>query len=352
MHIGLVGGGYWGSKHLRVFAGIPEVERLTLIEVDIERQKTLQAAFPSINVASDLDDVLPELDGVVVATKPGSHAALGRKVLEAGKHLLMEKPLVTNVADAAELCTLADEKGLVLMSGHTFEFNPVVNDLKGRIAAGDLGTVRYIRSLRLNLGLYQSDVNVIWDLAPHDISITNFLLDETPARVTAWGHHSASADFEDVAMLRLEYERSGVEAYVHVSWLDPSKVREVTVVGSEKMAVYDDLRSEEPLRIFDRGVVHPSPSSFRAPLSYRYGDITAPFINAQEPLLMEDTHFVESIKHGGPSKSDGYSGLRVVAVIEAAGRSLIERRPVDLAEVMSDAGVTIDLNRQPTKVSS
>jgi predicted dehydrogenase len=254
MHLAVIGGGYWGSKHLRVLAGLSEVQRLTLVEVDEERRKRLTDAFPSVEAAATLAEVIDDIDGAVVATRPTSHVELGLQLLERGKHALIEKPLATSVADAAELCRVARANNAMLMAGHTFEFNPAVMELKKRMDSGELGQIHYMRSLRLNLGLYQSDVNVVWDLAPHDVSIMNHLLDDAPDRVSTWAQASAGADFEDVAILRLEYDRTGVEAYVHVSWLDPSKTREVTVVGSRKMAVYDDVKSDERLRLFDRGV--------------------------------------------------------------------------------------------------
>lgn len=344
MHIGVVGGGYWGSKHLRVFAAMPEVQRLTLIETDPEIRKSLVSAFPGVEAVADLDNVLDELDGVVIATKPKSHTALGLKALRAGKHALIEKPMATSVEDATLLCREATKNNLVLMAGHTFEFNPVVVELKKRINSGELGDIHYIRSMRLNLGLYQGDVNVIWDLAPHDISILNYLLDEMPATITAWGHRSAATEFEDVAMMRMEYAKSGVEAYVHVSWLDPSKVREVTVVGSKQMAVYDDVRSQERLRMFDCGVSVPTGDNFQAPMSYRYGDITSPFIQFDEPLGIEDRHFVEAIRAGRATRSDGYAGGRVVAVVEAAQRSLELARPVAVNDIIEQASEPLDFS--------
>jgi predicted dehydrogenase len=337
MHIGVVGGGYWGSKHLRVFASMADVDQVTLVEAVDERRQSLVEAFPNIGSAAHLDEVLDDLDGVVIATKPRSHISLGLKVLRAGKHALIEKPLATSVAEAQMLCREAEANGLVLMAGHTFEFNPVVIELEKRIREGQLGQIHYLRSLRLNLGLFQSDVNVIWDLAPHDISIINFLLGETPSEVTAWGHRAAGTDFEDVAMIRLQYDR-GVEAYVHVSWLDPSKVREVTVVGSERMAVYDDVKSEERLRLFDRSVEFDTgqPISPDAPMSYRYGDITSPFIDFAEPLGLENRHFVDAIRNGGASKASGRSGLEVVSVLEAAQESLRSGRAVNIASAASE----------------
>jgi len=328
-----------------------DVDELTLIEAMPERRAALVEAFPMVRAVGHLDEVLDDLDGVVIATKPRSHVSLGLKVLRAGKHALIEKPMATSVAEATLLCREAAANDLVLMAGHTFEFNPVVVELKRRIADGQLGDIHYIRSLRLNLGLYQSDVNVVWDLAPHDVSIINFLLDDSPTCVTAWGHHSAGTDFEDVAMVRLEYERSNVEAYVHVSWLDPSKVREVTVVGSKQMAVYDDVKSEERLRLFDRSVTRQDENMHEAPMSYRYGDITAPFIDFKEPLGLEDAHFVNAIRTGTATQSNGDAGLQVVAVVEAAQRSLEQSRPIRLEELI-EAPSLIDLTEAATGSST
>jgi len=190
MRVGLVGGGYWGSKHLRVCAGLAEIDELVLAELDEKRRESLMAAFPSIDGVATLDELLERVDAVIIATKPGTHASLGRSVLSAGKHCLIEKPMATNLADALELQELATENNVVLMTGHTFEFNPVVDEIKRRIRLDELGKIHYVRSMRLNLGLYQSDVNVVWDLAPHDVSIINFILDDTPSRVTSWANRS------------------------------------------------------------------------------------------------------------------------------------------------------------------
>ena len=335
MRVGLVGGGYWGSKHLRVCAGLPEIDELYLAELDAGRRKSLVGSFPSVRGVESLADMLDDVDAVIIATKPGTHLDLGRQVLSAGKHCLIEKPLATSLDDALELHRLAEENDLVLMTGHTFEFNPVVDELKRRVRSDELGRLNYIRSLRLNLGLYQNDVNVIWDLAPHDVSIINFILDDTPTTVSTWAQTSGSAPTEDVAMLRLQYGRSDVVAYIHVSWLDPSKIRELTIVGDKKMAVYDDVRSQEQLRIFDRGVEYETQPGYQRPTSYRYGDITSPFIPAEEPLMIEDRSFVQAVRRGRAERSDGLSGVRVVAVMEAAQRSLEENRPVELAELLS-----------------
>jgi predicted dehydrogenase len=232
------------------------------------------------------------------------------------------------------------------MVGHTFEYNAAVWTLRDLIARGELGDLYYIDSARLNLGLYQPDVNVIYDLAPHDISIINYVLGRTPVAVEAWGCSHAHSRFEDVAYLRLYYDDMRMSANIHVSWLDPCKVRRMTAVGSKKMAVYNDLAAEEKIRIHDKGVVSPEDagaSMAEMPMSYRYGDITSPFVRFDEPLMVEDRHFAECIATGRPPRTDGVSGLAVVQVLECANRALREGRRVYLGEVAGD--LSIDLTQ-------
>jgi predicted dehydrogenase len=321
--IGVVGCGYWGSKHVRVLHGLPTVREVTVIDPDPRNSDAIRSAFPAVRAFADLDAALPHLDAVVIATPPRSHAELALAALRAGKHVMVEKPLATSLAEARLLVDEADRTGVVLMVGHTFEFNAAVRELKRRLTRGELGDIYYVHSARLNLGLYRSDVNVIWDLAPHDISILNYLLDAVPTRVMAWGSANAWAGVEDLAYLRLDYQQRGITGYVHVSWLDPHKVRRVTVVGSRRMAVYNDM-AEERLRIFDRGVERPAQTnaSYERPLSYRYGDIISPHIRFEEPLALENQHFVECIRNGSRPQTDGQSGLAVVAVLEAADQAL------------------------------
>jgi predicted dehydrogenase len=245
--------------------------------------------------------------------------------LAAGKHVLIEKPMATSTVDAKRLVDAAANLPLVLMVGHTFEYNAAVRRLRGIIAERLLGDVHYIDCARLNLGLYQPDVNVVWDLAPHDVSITNYLLGTTPSTVQAWGSCHAHARLEDVAFMRLTYPDLHVSANIHVSWLDPCKVRRVTVVGSERMAVYNDLADDERIRVYDKGVVAAAAGDHdlgAVPMSYRYGDITSPYIDFQEPLLVQDRHFVDCILSGDRPLTDGQKGLAVVRVLEAANLSL------------------------------
>jgi predicted dehydrogenase len=329
VRIGVVGCGYWGSKHVRVLSGVRNVSEVVLIDSNPRTRWAMLSAFPAARAFADLDSALPYIDAAIIAVPPRSHAELAFKALQAGKHVLVEKPLAPSLAEAQALVVEAGRSKGILMVGHTFEFNPAVRELRNRFDRGELGELYYILSARLNLGLYQSDVNVVWDLAPHDVSILNFLLRSTPVTVTAWGASHADADLEDLAFIQLKYEQPRVTGYVHISWLDPKKVRRVTVVGSKKMAVYDDM-AEERLRIFDRGIERAGPelAAYERPVSYRYGDIVSPHIPFAEPLSLEDQHFVDCICNGTDPLSDGRSGLAVVAVLEAIDLSLRTRTPV------------------------
>jgi predicted dehydrogenase len=329
----VVGVGYWGSKHVRVLVGLPEVERVCVIDPRAERRAQLEKAFPGVGAFEQLGAALDAVDAVVVATPASTHAALARESLAAGKHVLVEKPMSTSVTEARQLVEQAAAASLTLMVGHTFEYNAAVRRLRDVVRGGELGEMYYIETARLNLGIYQSDVNVVWDLAPHDVSILTYLLGAQPAAVQAWGASHAHATLEDVAHLRLEFPGAGVTGQIHVSWLYPSKVRRVTAVGSRKMAVYDDLVPDAPLRIFDKGVAPTAGGGGdlqAGPMAYRHGEVVTPDLAPQEPLLVEDRHFVECVRGGRRPLSDGERGLEVVAVVDAAQRSLRQRRRVQL----------------------
>jgi predicted dehydrogenase len=330
--VGVVGVGYWGPKHVRLLQSLDDVASVAVIDTREDRLWPLVRNYPTVRPFSSLDAALPEVDALVIATPPSTHLPLALRALAAGKHVLVEKPLATTSAGAQQLVETADRQGLVLMVGHTFEYNPAVWRLRELVQSGELGELFYIDSSRLNLGLYQTDVNVIWDLAPHDVSIVNLLMGRQPTAVQAWGSRHANRRFEDVAYLRLSYEDIGVSAFIHVSWLDPCKVRRMTVVGSRKMAVYNDLATEERIRVHDKSVSCPVGEADRTqpPMSYRYGDIISPYLTAVEPLAVQDGHFVECITTGTRSRTDGRSGLAVVQVLDAAQASLESGRPVTL----------------------
>ncbi len=324
IRVGVVGYGYWGSKHVRVFQSMTDVS-VVIIERDAIKLAEASIAFPNVVCMSDFEAALEVVDALVLATSPSSHAPLALAALGAGKHVLVEKPLATSSADAVKMIEAANRNDVVLMVGHTFEYNGAVRMLRDLVQNGDLGDVHYIDSARLNLGLYQPDVNVIWDLAPHDISITNYLLGSTPNQVSAWATRHIPTNFEDVAYLQLTYAEPDVRSYVHVSWLDPRKVRRVTVVGSEKMAVYNDVDLNEPIRIYDVGVdCDQDEPIHNRPLSYRNGDIHSPRVRSNEPLMVEDRHFIDCIRTGETPLSDGASGLAVVRAIEGAIMSSLD----------------------------
>ena len=331
VRVGVAGCGYWGSKHVRILDSLSEVDKVVAIDPDEVARKALAASFPRITMYGDLETAIHHIDALVVATPAHLHAPIALAAISHGKHVLVEKPLTTSTSDAEQLLEEAERAGVVLMVGHTFEHNPAVWRLKEAIDSGELGEVYYIDTARLNLGLYQSDINVLWDLAPHDISILNYLLDSKPTAVDARGYSFANGYSEDVTYASLTYEDVGAEAHLHLSWLDPQKVRRITVVGSKKMAVYNDVATEEKLRIYDKGVAIPdSTDASVAPMSYRYGNIVSPYIDFREPLRIEDQHFIDCIRSGTKPSTDGANGLAVVQVLEAADRSMRERRVVRL----------------------
>jgi predicted dehydrogenase len=343
MRLGVLGCGYWGSKHIRVLQQLAGVDQVVVIDPREERLRAIRRSFPWLRSFRDLDAALDQVDAVVIATPPSTHAGLALKAIAAGKHLLVEKPMATSVASGRRLVDAAEAASLTLMVGHTFEYNAAVWRLREAVKQGDLGNVYYVDTARLNLGLYQTDINVVWDLAPHDISIINHVLGSTPTTIQAWGSSHAHAYLEDVAYLRLRYAEAGITAQVHVSWLDPCKVRRVTVVGSRKMAVYNDLADQERLRIYDKGVVMAAQQEeFCPPLSYRYGGIFSPFVSMHEPLSIQDEHFLECIRTGRRPQTDGENGLAVVRVLEAATLSLRMGGPVPLEAVPPEGGRALE----------
>jgi predicted dehydrogenase len=330
LRVAVVGCGDGGSKHVRVLSGLRDVDLVAIVDPEPRISAQMVAVFPACRTFPDLRSAIPHVDAVVIATPADSHGELALTALRNGKHVLVEKPLTPSVAEARLLVEEATRRERVLMTGHTFLFNPAVRELRRRIVAGELGEVYYIYSARLNLGLYRRDVNVVWDLAPHDITIMNYLLGAVPSTVSAWGATLACTDVEDVAYIRLDYRQLNVSGFVQVSWLDPRKARTVTIVGREKMAVYDDL-ADERLRIYDRGVEGTTGArAYERPVGYRYGDIVSPHISSEEPLSLQDQHFVDCIRYGLMPESSGVSGMEVIAILEAIDRSLREGRPVDV----------------------
>jgi predicted dehydrogenase len=312
---------------------VPGVTSVVAVDGRLAQLPTMAHLIAEGRGFTSLQDALPHVDAVVVATPPATHAALGLQAIRAGKHVLIEKPLATTSADALMLMAAAREAGVTLMVGHTFEYNAAVWMLRDLVQSRELGDLYHLTSSRLNMGLYQSDVNVVFDLAPHDISIVNYVLGQAPSSVTAWGSNHVDPTFEDVAFLRLDYADLGVHATIHVSWLDPVKTRRITAVGSRKMAVYDDT-AEERIRVHDKAVLLPPAGANPALKRYHQGAITSPPLDFDEPLAVQARHFVDCAATGAAPRSDGASGLAVVQVIEAAQLSLAEERRVRLEEIV------------------
>jgi predicted dehydrogenase len=331
-HIAVVGCGYWGAKHVRVLRQLPDVGDIIAVDGDLERCTNLVSSFPNVRAVTTIEDALDDVDAVVIATPATTHAKLALRAMEAGKHVLVEKPLTVYEEDAQMLMQAADEFGVVLMVGHTFEYNAAVRHMRHLIDAGEMGRLYYLDFARLNLGMYRSDVNVLWDLGPHDVSIANYLLRSEPTSVQAWGGRHAHHTVEDVAYVRLNYEDLDVTANVRVSWLDPCKVRKLTVVGSRRMAVYDDMAPEERIRVYDKGVDPSEANGHDIPMSYRYGGISSPYIDFEEPLLVQNRHFLQCIATGDTPLTDGRDGLAVVRTLVAADRALATGETVRLAD--------------------
>ncbi len=326
LKVGAIGCGYWGPNLIRNIVEIPSASLEAVADLDQTRLDHIQSRYPSIRLATtdytklfDLD-----LDAVVVSTPPATHFELVRACLEQGLHVLVEKPLTTSSLHARSLVKLAEERDLILMVGHTFEYNPAVHMLRDMIADGELGEIHYVDAIRVGLGLFQDKLNVLWDLAPHDISILLHILGEAPITVSTTAAACVQESVEDVAYMTLSY-RSGIIAHTRMSWLDPCKTRRITVVGSKKMVVYDDVESFEKIKVYEKSVdaIRHTDTFGEFHFDYHHGNVVSPFIRFEEPLRLECTHFLECIQDGALPLTDGRNGLRVVEIIEAAQRSLI-----------------------------
>lgn len=324
IEVAVVGVGGWGKNLARNYYQLPEANLRYICDLDPKKLAAMERQYPGSQTTGSFDEVLgdPDLQAVVIATTGPTHYALARQALLAGKDVYVEKPFVLEVEQAVELNEIADKNDRVLMVGHLLEYHPVVQRLRGMIDAGDLGDVYYIYSQRLNLGTVREDENALWNFAPHDISSILYLIGKEPVDVSARGQDYLQRDVEDVVFLTLSFEDRTM-AHIHVSWLDPHKVRKLTIVGSDKMAVFDDLEATEKLRIYDKGAkLSQEYDTFAEYIGLRFGDITIPYVKSGEPLRTECLHFIECVTERKRPLSDGQDGLRVVRVLDAAQKSL------------------------------
>lgn len=323
--IAVIGCGYWGPNLIRNFNSLQDSELTMVCDADESRLTYINRLYPKVATAKDDQEVYQnsEIDAVVIATPVRFHYEMAKKSLLSGKHTFIEKPISNSVENGTELIEIAESKQKVLMVGHTFIYSPPVRRIKEIIDSGELGEIQYISSRRLNLGLFQNDINVAWDLAPHDISIILYTLGHDPVSVNCQGKAHINPDIEDVTNMTLNFD-NGCFATIQSSWLDPNKVREMTFVGSKKMLVYDDLEPIEKIKIYDKRVeVPPHYDTFAEfHYSYHYGDMYAPYIKQYEPMAAECQHFLDCIKSGFTPESGGREALKVVKILEASSISL------------------------------
>jgi predicted dehydrogenase len=326
--LGVVGCGYWGPNLIRNFRSLPDCNLKMMCDLSADRLKHLRSLYPEVKGEMDFEHMLngAGLDAIVIATSVKHHFPMAKAALLAGKHTFIEKPMAASSEQCEELIEIAAKKGLILMVGHTFLYSPAVTKIKEIVEMGDLGDIRYISARRLNLGLFQKDINVAWDLAPHDISIILHIMGESPVSVNCRGSAHVTPGIEDVTSMCLTFGKDR-SAIVHSSWLDPRKVREMTIVGSKRMIVYDDVAPLEKIRIFDVRVERPPHYDTFAEFhyAYHYGDVYAPYIRQEEPLKTECQHFLDCINGNKTPLSGGRQGLEMVRILEASSLSLKQK---------------------------
>jgi predicted dehydrogenase len=323
--IGVIGCGYWGPNLIRNFRALPHCRVKALCDMNETRLKHMSTLYPDVVGTTSHEELLalPDLDAVVVAVPVRFHYAMAKAALLAGKHVLVEKPLASSSAECAELIEIAHRQGLILMVGHTFLYSSAVRRIVEIIQSGDIGEIRCINSRRLNLGLYQKDINVAWDLAPHDISIILHVLGELPQVVNCQGNAHMTPGVEDVTNMSLTFRHKRF-ATIQSSWLEPRKIREMTFVGTRRMIVYDDLQTSEKIRVYDARVERPPHYDTFAEFhySYHYGDSYIPHIKQEEPLKVECQHFLDCVATGDRPLTSGQDGLDLVRILEASSQSL------------------------------
>ena len=337
MRMGVIGYGYWGPNVVRNFADLPGAEVTVVSDRRPDRLAQAQRRYPGIRVTTDALDLIadPAVDGVAIVTPVAFHFELASAALRAGKHVLVEKPIASTSDEASRLIDEAARRRLVLMVDHTFVYTGAVQKMRELVAGGELGDIHYYDSVRINLGLFQHDVDVLWDLAVHDLSIMDFVLPQQPVAVSATGLAHVPGRPKNIAYMTMFFDRPMI-AHVHASWLAPVKVRRTLLGGSRRMIVFDDLEASEKIKVYDRGIsVDPSPENvYQMLVGYRTGDMWAPKLALTEALQVEAAHFVDCVARGARPQSDGESGLRVVRLLEAASASMQQHgRPVDIQGV-------------------
>lgn len=343
--VAVVGCGYWGPNLIRNFAACDTTNLVAAYDEDRQRLQEVLASYPAVDAVENLEALLAreDVDAVAVATPVATHGPIGMAALRAGKHVLLEKPMAASVREAEELVQTAKQAGLTLMVDHTFIYSGPVRKIKEIVDSGELGQIYFVDSVRINLGLFQHDVNVVWDLAPHDLSIMDHLVGRLPKSLSAFGtcHADGQSEIEDVAYLNLDFG-GGMLASFHVNWLSPVKIRHFVIGGSRKGLVYNDLVPDEKVRVYDRGItVSHDPEAKRGILvGYRTGDVWAPHVDRSEPLRRMVAHFAECVLEGKRPITDGEAGLRVVRILEAAQRS-----------IKAQGGrITLDVEQEPLPI--
>jgi len=344
INIGVIGCGYWGPNLLRNFAENDGAQLRWICDLDEQRLASMSRRYPMAQTTTDYRVVVndPSVDAVAVVTPVATHFPIAKELLRAGKHVLLEKPLAANAREAEELIELAEQNRRTLMVDHTFVYTGAVRKMKEIVSSGELGDLLYFDSVRINLGLFQRDINVLWDLAPHDLSIMDYLIERQPHTVSALGSSHIERGIENIAYLVMLFPDEFI-AHFHFNWLAPVKIRRTMIAGSSKMVLYDDIEPTEKVRVYDKGVTasrSSRESDYQTLVSYRTGDVWAPKLDSTEALRYVVAEFLDAIRDDRPSLTDGYAGLRVVRLLEAAQRSMKNGgQAISLSETTQSAPV-------------
>lgn len=324
MKLGIIGLGYWGPNIVRNAVMNPDINRIVCCDQNPERLQAIRKTFETVEITQDADALLkdPEIDAVAIITPVYAHYELAKKALLAGKHILVEKPFMSSVAQSEEILALAQKQNLVVMVDHTFIYTPAVRKIKELYTTGVLGDLYYFDSVRVNLGLFQRDVNVIWDLAPHDFSIMHHIIGKRPVSVRAMGADHVGKGIEDVAYVHVEFENNLI-AHFHINWLSPVKVRRTLIAGTKKMVLYDDMENVEKVRVFDKGIeVESREAEYQMLVNYRAGEMYSPVLDNTEALKALIQEFVDSVRENRKPLTSGEDGLEVVRILEATQESI------------------------------